>query len=64
MNEYLIITLHDVFLRNSGAQPFSVFSFSPGSHMGGTASPDDSWKGSLNVDYNVGPGFTGRDSVR
>ncbi|EPQ07184.1 N-acetylated-alpha-linked acidic dipeptidase 2 [Myotis brandtii] len=33
-------------------------------HMGGTASPDDSWKGSLNVDYNVGPGFTGRASFR
>ncbi|XP_045674024.1 N-acetylated-alpha-linked acidic dipeptidase 2 isoform X1 [Phyllostomus hastatus] len=33
-------------------------------HMGGTASPDDSWKGSLAVDYNIGPGFTGHGSFR
>ncbi|KAM8817927.1 N-acetylated-alpha-linked acidic dipeptidase 2 isoform 2-T2 [Rhynchonycteris naso] len=33
-------------------------------HMGGAASPDDSWKGSLNVDYSVGPGFTGHNSFR
>ncbi|XP_016062294.1 PREDICTED: N-acetylated-alpha-linked acidic dipeptidase 2 [Miniopterus natalensis] len=33
-------------------------------HMGGTAPPDDSWKGSLNVDYNIGPGFMGKDSSR
>ncbi|GAB5577314.1 N-acetylated-alpha-linked acidic dipeptidase 2 isoform X4 [Prionailurus iriomotensis] len=33
-------------------------------HMGGTAPPDDSWKGSLNVDYNIGPGFAGHDSFR
>ncbi|KAM7086180.1 N-acetylated-alpha-linked acidic dipeptidase 2 isoform 2-T3 [Molossus nigricans] len=32
--------------------------------MGGAASPDDSWKGSLNVDYNIGPGFIGHDSFR
>ncbi|XP_039704277.1 N-acetylated-alpha-linked acidic dipeptidase 2 isoform X2 [Pteropus medius] len=33
-------------------------------HMGGTAPPDDNWKGSLNVDYNIGPGFIGHDSFR
>ncbi|KAF5926063.1 hypothetical protein HPG69_010085, partial [Diceros bicornis minor] len=33
-------------------------------HMGGTAPPDESWKGSLNVAYNIGPGFTGHDSFR
>uniref|UniRef100_A0A452RCM7 Glutamate carboxypeptidase 2 n=1 Tax=Ursus americanus TaxID=9643 RepID=A0A452RCM7_URSAM len=33
-------------------------------HMGGTAPPDNSWKGSLNVDYNIGPGFAGHDSFR
>uniref|UniRef100_M3YG69 Glutamate carboxypeptidase 2 n=1 Tax=Mustela putorius furo TaxID=9669 RepID=M3YG69_MUSPF len=33
-------------------------------HMGGIAVPDDSWKGSLNVDYNIGPGFAGHDSFR
>ncbi|XP_039110157.1 N-acetylated-alpha-linked acidic dipeptidase 2 isoform X3 [Hyaena hyaena] len=33
-------------------------------HMGGAAPPDDSWKGSLNVGYNIGPGFTGHDSFR
>nr|XP_045748663.1 N-acetylated-alpha-linked acidic dipeptidase 2 [Mirounga angustirostris] len=31
-------------------------------HMGGTAPPDESWKGSLNVHYNIGPGFAGHDS--
>ncbi|XP_058162148.1 N-acetylated-alpha-linked acidic dipeptidase 2 isoform X2 [Dasypus novemcinctus] len=33
-------------------------------HMGGTAPPDESWKGSLNVSYNIGPGFTGSNSFR
>ncbi|KAM9657896.1 N-acetylated-alpha-linked acidic dipeptidase 2 isoform 1-T1 [Trichechus inunguis] len=33
-------------------------------HMGGPAPPDESWKGSLNVNYNIGPGFTGNDSFR
>uniref|UniRef100_A0A9L0RS05 Aminopeptidase NAALADL1 n=1 Tax=Equus caballus TaxID=9796 RepID=A0A9L0RS05_HORSE len=33
-------------------------------HIGGSAPPDESWKGSLNVDYNIGPGFTGHDSFR
>ncbi|XP_077723518.1 N-acetylated-alpha-linked acidic dipeptidase 2 isoform X2 [Canis aureus] len=33
-------------------------------HMGGTGPPDDSWKGSLNVDYNIGPGFAGHESFR
>uniref|UniRef100_A0A673T9T6 Aminopeptidase NAALADL1 n=1 Tax=Suricata suricatta TaxID=37032 RepID=A0A673T9T6_SURSU len=33
-------------------------------HMGGAAPPDDSWKGSLNVGYNIGPGFAGHDSFR
>ncbi|XP_006903288.1 PREDICTED: N-acetylated-alpha-linked acidic dipeptidase 2 [Elephantulus edwardii] len=33
-------------------------------HMGGPAPPDDSWKGSLNVNYNIGPGFTGNNSLR
>ncbi|XP_036866920.2 N-acetylated-alpha-linked acidic dipeptidase 2 isoform X6 [Manis javanica] len=28
-------------------------------HMGGIAPPDESWKGGLNVDYNIGPGFIG-----
>ncbi|NXK85626.1 NALD2 dipeptidase, partial [Formicarius rufipectus] len=32
--------------------------------MGGSASPDSSWKGSLNVSYNVGPGFIGNSSTR
>ncbi|XP_012508106.1 PREDICTED: N-acetylated-alpha-linked acidic dipeptidase 2 [Propithecus coquereli] len=31
-------------------------------HLGGTAPPDDSWKGSLNVGYNIGPGFTESNS--
>ncbi|XP_006871271.1 PREDICTED: N-acetylated-alpha-linked acidic dipeptidase 2 [Chrysochloris asiatica] len=33
-------------------------------HMGGPAPPDPSWRGSLNVNYNIGPGFTGSDSFR
>ncbi|XP_007936242.1 N-acetylated-alpha-linked acidic dipeptidase 2 [Orycteropus afer afer] len=33
-------------------------------HVGGPAPPDESWKGSLNVNYNIGPGFTGNDSFR
>ncbi|NXV00431.1 NALD2 dipeptidase, partial [Cettia cetti] len=32
--------------------------------MGGPAAPDNSWKGSLNVSYNIGPGFTGNSSTR
>ncbi|XP_041879959.1 N-acetylated-alpha-linked acidic dipeptidase 2-like isoform X5 [Corvus kubaryi] len=32
--------------------------------MGGPAAPDSSWKGSLNVSYNIGPGFTGNSSTR
>lgn len=32
--------------------------------MGGSAPPDDSWKGSLHVPYNVGPGFTGNFSTQ
>lgn len=32
--------------------------------MGGPASPDSSWKGSLNVSYNIGPGFIGNSSAR
>ncbi|XP_071288896.1 N-acetylated-alpha-linked acidic dipeptidase 2-like isoform X2 [Agelaius tricolor] len=32
--------------------------------MGGPAAPDSSWKGSLNVSYNIGPGFTGNSSAR
>ncbi|XP_068411097.1 glutamate carboxypeptidase 2 isoform X2 [Eschrichtius robustus] len=31
--------------------------------MGGSAPPDYSWKGSLQVPYNVGPGFTGNFST-
>ncbi|KAM4701185.1 putative N-acetylated-alpha-linked acidic dipeptidase [Discoglossus pictus] len=27
--------------------------------MGGAPSPDKSWKGSLNVSYNIGPGYSG-----
>ncbi|XP_063112343.1 N-acetylated-alpha-linked acidic dipeptidase 2 isoform X2 [Cavia porcellus] len=33
-------------------------------HLGGLAPPDDSWKGLLNVTYNIGPGFTGSNSFR
>ncbi|XP_063161983.1 N-acetylated-alpha-linked acidic dipeptidase 2-like isoform X3 [Candoia aspera] len=32
--------------------------------MGGPAAPDKSWKGNLNVSYNVGPGFLERYSTR
>uniref|UniRef100_A0A2K6AIV8 Folate hydrolase 1 n=1 Tax=Mandrillus leucophaeus TaxID=9568 RepID=A0A2K6AIV8_MANLE len=32
--------------------------------MGGSASPDSSWRGSLKVPYNVGPGFTGNFSTQ
>ncbi|XP_059786589.1 glutamate carboxypeptidase 2 isoform X2 [Balaenoptera ricei] len=32
--------------------------------MGGSAPPDYSWKGSLQVPYNVGPGFTGNFSTQ
>ncbi|NXY07478.1 NALD2 dipeptidase, partial [Pteruthius melanotis] len=32
--------------------------------MGGPAAPDSSWKGGLNVSYNIGPGFTGNSSTR
>lgn len=28
-------------------------------NLGGAAPPDKSWKGTLNVSYNIGPGFTG-----
>lgn len=38
--------------------------FSLHSAMGGPAAPDSSWKGSLNVSYNIGPGFTGNSSTR
>ncbi|NWX88304.1 FOLH1 carboxypeptidase, partial [Nothoprocta pentlandii] len=33
-------------------------------NMGGPAPPDSSWKGSLNVSYNIGPGFTTNYSTR
>uniref|UniRef100_A0A8B9CZ75 Aminopeptidase NAALADL1 n=1 Tax=Anser brachyrhynchus TaxID=132585 RepID=A0A8B9CZ75_9AVES len=32
--------------------------------MGGPAAPDSSWKGSLNVSYNIGPGFADSSSTR
>ncbi|XP_015680366.1 N-acetylated-alpha-linked acidic dipeptidase 2 [Protobothrops mucrosquamatus] len=32
--------------------------------MGGSAAPDKSWKGNLNVSYNVGPGFLDHYSTR
>ncbi|XP_074427700.1 N-acetylated-alpha-linked acidic dipeptidase 2-like isoform X3 [Larus michahellis] len=32
--------------------------------MGGRAAPDSSWKGSLNVPYNIGPGFAVNSSTR
>ncbi|XP_074672399.1 N-acetylated-alpha-linked acidic dipeptidase 2-like isoform X1 [Strix aluco] len=32
--------------------------------MGGPAAPDSSWKGSLNVSYNIGPGFAENSSTR
>jgi hypothetical protein len=34
------------------------------SNLGGAAPPDKSWKGSLNVSYNIGPGFTGSEYSR
>ncbi|KFV68136.1 N-acetylated-alpha-linked acidic dipeptidase 2, partial [Dryobates pubescens] len=34
------------------------------SAMGGPAAPESSWKGSLNVSYNIGPGFAGEFSTR
>ena len=43
---------------------FLSFSFSLDSYLGGIASPDESWKGGLNVSYNIGPGFVGHDSFR
>ncbi|XP_007446587.1 PREDICTED: N-acetylated-alpha-linked acidic dipeptidase 2 [Lipotes vexillifer] len=33
-------------------------------YLGGTAPPDERWKGSLKVNYNIGPGFIGHDSFR
>lgn len=33
-------------------------------NLGGTAPPDKSWKGTLNVSYNIGPGFTGSEYSR
>ncbi|XP_053912906.1 glutamate carboxypeptidase 2 isoform X3 [Cuculus canorus] len=33
-------------------------------NMGGDAPPHSSWKGSLNVSYNIGPGFTSNYSTR
>ncbi|XP_023557923.1 N-acetylated-alpha-linked acidic dipeptidase 2 isoform X5 [Octodon degus] len=33
-------------------------------HLGGLSPPDESWKGRLNVTYNVGPGFAGSNSLR
>ncbi|XP_037347950.1 N-acetylated-alpha-linked acidic dipeptidase 2 isoform X2 [Talpa occidentalis] len=33
-------------------------------HMGGAAPPDTSWKGRLDVAYNIGPGFSGEASFR
>ncbi|NXD09579.1 NALD2 dipeptidase, partial [Nothocercus nigrocapillus] len=32
--------------------------------MGGPAAPDSTWKGSLNVSYNIGPGFSHSFSTR
>ncbi|XP_013811419.1 N-acetylated-alpha-linked acidic dipeptidase 2-like [Apteryx mantelli] len=32
--------------------------------MGGPAAPDSSWKGNLNVSYNIGPGFAHNFSTR
>uniref|UniRef100_A0A8D0GME5 Glutamate carboxypeptidase 2 n=1 Tax=Sphenodon punctatus TaxID=8508 RepID=A0A8D0GME5_SPHPU len=32
--------------------------------IGGPAPPDSSWKGNLNVSYNIGPGFVGSSSTR
>uniref|UniRef100_A0A8C2ME63 N-acetylated-alpha-linked acidic dipeptidase 2 n=1 Tax=Cricetulus griseus TaxID=10029 RepID=A0A8C2ME63_CRIGR len=33
-------------------------------NLGGTAPPDKSWKGTLNISYSIGPGFTGSDYLR
>nr|XP_004661942.2 N-acetylated-alpha-linked acidic dipeptidase 2 [Jaculus jaculus]XP_045001733.1 N-acetylated-alpha-linked acidic dipeptidase 2 [Jaculus jaculus] len=33
-------------------------------HLGGTAAPDKSWIGALNVSYNIGPGFIESESSR
>ncbi|KAM9033236.1 N-acetylated-alpha-linked acidic dipeptidase 2 [Sarcophilus harrisii] len=33
-------------------------------NMGGIAPPDNSWKGNLNVLYNIGPGFIGNYSTK
>ncbi|KAL6091460.1 hypothetical protein STEG23_018295, partial [Scotinomys teguina] len=33
-------------------------------NLGGTAPPDRSWKGTLNVSYSIGPGFTGSEYSR
>ncbi|KAJ1119839.1 hypothetical protein NDU88_008024 [Pleurodeles waltl] len=33
-------------------------------NMGGAAPPDMTWKGNLNVSYNIGPGFIGAFSTR
>ncbi|KAM7179083.1 N-acetylated-alpha-linked acidic dipeptidase 2-like isoform 1-T1 [Macrochelys suwanniensis] len=32
--------------------------------LGGPAAPDNSWRGNLNVSYNIGPGFAGSYSIR
>ncbi|XP_006118445.2 N-acetylated-alpha-linked acidic dipeptidase 2 isoform X1 [Pelodiscus sinensis] len=32
--------------------------------LGGPAAPDSSWRGSINVSYNIGPGFAGSYSTR
>lgn len=44
------VTNNDIFFHNS--------------NMGGHAPPHSSWKGNLNVSYNLGPGFTGNYSTR
>ncbi|XP_078514544.1 N-acetylated-alpha-linked acidic dipeptidase 2-like isoform X3 [Lissotriton helveticus] len=33
-------------------------------NMGGAPPPDETWKGNLNVSYNIGPGFSGGFSTR
>lgn len=40
------------------------FIFFHNSNMGGYGPPHSSWKGNLNVSYNVGPGFTTDYSTR
>lgn len=40
------------------------FLFFHNSNMGGQAPPHSSWKGNLNISYNVGPGFAGNYSTR